>query len=245
MLLYVVWTIAWEFVGRWNERKSYLHLWRYIGWLLGIEDKYLNHVRCYEAAQKIYESIFYHHCLPTTTSKHLVHHTLMAVYLFRQESFSHQFNITLARRILIPILSKALDLHQPIVVDRLHTFAIYVFVTILKFLSWLCTKHFSFIPNLIINYNSKRLKHMIQSDLNNQTNNYALKPMHKPAIIKATLLKDWPCGYYDKNQKVTRMVTNDFGILRGTMTISLFNLKHFVFCCLLSFAVGGWIMFKS
>ena len=40
-----------------EDRQAYLHLWRYIGWLIGIKDEYLTHLSSYESTRIISESI--------------------------------------------------------------------------------------------------------------------------------------------------------------------------------------------
>ncbi|CAF1127669.1 unnamed protein product [Didymodactylos carnosus] len=204
-----------------EEKESYLHLWRYIGWLIGIEEKYLYYVSSYNLATIISESIFYHHYFPTELSKHMVHHSLMAVYLHGLIPVSYQFHIGLCQTLLGKELSQALNIHQPNV-DRLHLYSIALLLKILKLISWLGTIDFPFLSNLIINRNRQRLKKVIYSSLNNQLHSFALYNKNDPSIAKKVCLKDCCCGYYTKKRTGT-VKTHDIGLIRLTAP---FTIRH-------------------
>ena len=97
-----------------DDKEAYLHLWRYIGWLIGIEDEFLYYLSSYRLARIISESIFYHFYFPSTISKHMVHHSLMASYMYGLLPLSYKFQLGMTQMLLGNELSHALGVDQRI-----------------------------------------------------------------------------------------------------------------------------------
>ncbi|UJR06762.1 hypothetical protein I4U23_011049 [Adineta vaga] len=106
-----------------DEKEAYLHFWRYIGWLIGIDEQYLIYLSSYELAETISQPIFYHFYLPSQTLKHMIHHTLMSSYFHGELPLSFRFHLGISQILQGEQVSQALQIDQP-KSDHLHFYTI-------------------------------------------------------------------------------------------------------------------------
>lgn len=216
-----------------EDKQSYLHLWRYIGWLIGIKDEYLNYLTSYDSARIISESIFYHYYLPSQTSKHFVHHSMIALYTHTSIPLSLNFYIGLSQVLLGKQLSHALGIDQSII-DRLHVCTIYIWFKVCRMYVWLISLNIQIFNNWIIERNKLILINLIKKKkLNNKLKTFSLIKNYNHTERKS--LKDCPCGYYQKEHG-ERIKTNDIDVFRLRKPISWFFLLRILFfiLCFLS-----------
>jgi hypothetical protein len=188
-----------------DDKQSCLHLWRYIGWLIGIQDEFLNYLSSYNSTRIISESIFYHFYLPSQISKHLVHHSIMSLYTYTTMPMSFKFYLGVSQILLGEQLSQALDIDQPMM-DLIHRYTIYSVFRMFRFLSWLIKKRI--FNRWIIKNNRRKINKLIHNHLRN----FSLFKTYKSNsnTIETKSLKECPCGYYQKkNQGIIQ--TNDIG----------------------------------
>jgi hypothetical protein len=183
--------------------------------LIGIKDKLLHYLSSYSLTRTISESIFYHYYLPSHTSKHFVHHSLMAVYTHSTAPWSLKFFVGLSQRLLGEELSKALDIDQP-VMDRLHRWTITLFFQIFRLSSRLVALNYPGLNRWIIEATRKALKKVIQEKVDNKLRNFSLYKTSqsvKAPDVERQSLRDCPCSYYQKKQRGL-VRTNDIGVFR-------------------------------
>ena len=91
-----------------EDQDAYIHLWRYIGWLIGIEDM---HNPCIDLdhSKAALESIVMHLLEPDDDSRAVAHHLLLAP---GRGAFGQQFRHILCRRFLGDELADALSIHR-------------------------------------------------------------------------------------------------------------------------------------
>jgi len=217
-----------------EDKQSYLHLWRYIGWLIGIKDEFLDYMSSYNSTRIISESIFYHYYLPSQISKHFVHHSMMALYTYTSMPMSFKYYIGISQMLLGKQLSEALAIDQP-PMDFFHLYTITFVFQIFRFLSWLITFNFRVYNNWIIERNKISLNTFIQKKLNNQLRNFSLFKNYESDknSVEAKSLKDCPCGYYQKKHEGI-IKTNDIGIFRLRKPLSfsfVLQILFFIFFC--------------
>lgn len=91
-----------------DDKESYIHLWRYVGYLLGVSERY-NPCTSVETARASAESICMHIVEPDHDSRRLVHHLLKSSivggehgFVYRAEIFRFMVGDTLADLLQIP-----------------------------------------------------------------------------------------------------------------------------------------------
>ena len=92
-----------------REKEAYLHLWRYIGYLIGVQED-VNPCTSIERAQGALESVVLHLLHPNERSKTLANHVLRAVSYRPPTDFSPQLHAQIARGLLGEELSDALQI---------------------------------------------------------------------------------------------------------------------------------------
>jgi hypothetical protein len=221
-----------------EDKQSYLHLWRYIGWLIGIKDEFLYYMSSYNSTQILSESIFYHHYLPSQISKHFVHHSMIAWYTHTSMPMSLKFYIGISQILLGKQISRALAIDQP-TMDLLHRYTITFWLQTIRLFSWLIALNFQNFNNWIIKHNKIVLNNLIRKKLNNQLRNFSLFKNYESdnTTVATKSLKDCPCGYYQKKHRGI-IKTNDIGIFRLRKPISftfILQIIFFIFCFFLLF----------
>jgi hypothetical protein len=204
-----------------DDKQAYLHLWRYIGWVIGVEDDLLEYLSSYRLARIISESIFYHFYYPSTISKHLVHHSLMATYRHGHLPFSFQLFVGMSQLLLGKSFSEALEIDRP-VIDRLHRWTIALLVRSFRWMYWLTSLKWTVLLNRwLIDRRRQQLAFLVAVSLNHQPCNFAQFKRDRSSNKDghAVSLKDCSCGYYQKKQ-TGQVFTSDFGLLRGRRCLS-------------------------
>ena len=92
-----------------REKEAYLHLWRYIGYLIGVKEE-INPCTSIERAQGAVESVVLHLLHPNERSKILANNVIRAVSYRAPTDFSPQLHAQLARGLLGVELSNALEI---------------------------------------------------------------------------------------------------------------------------------------
>jgi hypothetical protein len=197
-----------------EDKEAYLHLWRYIGWLIGIEDEFLHYLTSYRSARTISESIFYHFYRPSSTSKHMVHHALMALYSQGLVPVSFKFYVGIAQTLLGKEIAHALDIDQPNIDAWLSTVISFIF-GYLRFINWLSRWNFVRVNEWIMERNRRVLCYLIYTGLNDQLCNFALFRSYQTSIkgTESVTLKDCRCGYYQKKSNGV-FKTKDTGLFQ-------------------------------
>jgi hypothetical protein len=216
-----------------EDKQSYLHLWRYIGWLIGINDELLDYMSSYKSCRTISESIFYHYYLPSQISKHLAHHSMLACYMYIPMPVSLKFCVGLSQILLGKQISEALAIDQPRM-DLLHLCIINLWLQTFRLFSWIIGLNFRVLNEYMIQRNKIVLNKLIQKKLNNQLRNFSLFKKYESDnnIVGRKSLKNCPCGYYQKKHEGI-IKTNDIGIFRLTKPISfsfILRIIFFIFC---------------
>ena len=221
-----------------DDKHAYLHLWRYIGWVIGIDDDHLIYLSSYRLARVISESIFYHFYLPSPTSRHLVHHSLIAVYTHTIAPMSLHFYLGVTQFLMGDGFSRALDIDQPHV-DALHVYAIRLLFQLFRFTRWLANLDNATVSRWIIKRSRQRLIYVVSTVLNNQLCNFARFRSYEASSRTSQLgpLRDCPCGYYQKKQH-GMIKTHDIGLFRVRHPVPflrhsllLFALAIVIRCC--------------
>ena len=181
-----------------EDKHACLHFWRYIGWVIGIEDEILTYLSSYRSARVISESIFYHFYHPSSISKHLVHHSIMSTYSFTPLPVSFKFYLGLSQALLGEQFAKALDIDQP-KMDVMHRVFINFVFRMFRFHSWLLNLNIPSLTKWILKRNKQRSKELISKHLRN----FALFKSYKSTAMVAErkARKDCTCGYYQKNNQ--------------------------------------------
>ncbi|UJR24172.1 hypothetical protein I4U23_027138 [Adineta vaga] len=197
-----------------DDKEAYLHFWRYIGWLIGIDDQYLVYLSSYHLAEIISQSIFYHFYSPTYISKHMVHHILMTSYLHGKLPLSYKLNIGISQILLGDKISHALGIDQ-VKMDYLHFYTIQFIFQIFRFIHWLGTFHCDQFEQWIIQRSKQRLIYLVYDGLNYQLTNFSLFKNEKSITskVKNLSLKNCSCQFYRKKNH-SMIQTYDIGIFR-------------------------------
>lgn len=197
-----------------EDKEAYLHLWRYIGWLIGVEDEFLHYLSSYRSARTISESIFYHFYLPSQTSKHMVHHALMAVYNHGVLPFSFKFHLGIAQKLLGKEIAQALDIDQPNI-DAWHSSLIHFLFGYFRFINWLGRWNFPSVNEWIMERSRRLLCFLVYTGLNDQLCNFALFKSYQTSIkvTEFVPLKDCCCSYYQKKSNGL-FKTKDIGLFQ-------------------------------
>jgi hypothetical protein len=208
-----------------EDKQSCLHLWRYIGWLIGIQDEFLNYLSSYHSTQIISESIFYHFYLPSSISKHLVHHSIMSWYTYTTIPMSFKFYLGLSQILLGEQLSQALGIDQP-EMDLIHRYTIDFVFQMFRILSRLIKLNNRSFNTWISKRNKQKLNKLIHSRLRN----FSLFKTYKSNsnTIETKSVKECPCRYYQKkNDGIIQ--TNDIGPFRISSNFFL-QILCVIFC---------------
>ena len=197
-----------------EDKHAYLHLWRYIGWVIGIKDEFLTYLSSYRSARVISESIFYHFYHPSTISKHLAHHALISVYNHSPISIPYRIHFGLSQVLIGEEISQALGIDQP-KTDLIHRGIIQLVFRLFRCHHWVLNWNISFLNEWIMKNNKQKFAELIKEHLRN----FALFKPYKTdssTAVERTSVKGCPCGYYQKKHQ--RMIeTNDL----GSLTISV------------------------
>ena len=95
-----------------QEREAYMHTWRYLGWLLGVEPATLDgFMSCCATARTAMEALVFHLVWPGTSSQALAQHVLLSVTHCSAMRWSFDFHVALARTFLGEEWANAL--HMP------------------------------------------------------------------------------------------------------------------------------------
>ena len=199
-----------------DDKRAYLHLWRYIGWLIGIEDEHLTYLHSYRSARTISESIFYHFYFPSSISKHMAHHSLMASYVYSRLPLSFRFQLGLSQLLLGNAFSRALDLDTPSI-DRFNALTIRFFLSTLRFSAWLSRCNSPRLNEWIIERQRQRLCFLIYTGLNNELCQFSL---FKTSRRTDKSLGECSCRYFQKKRNGF-VQTNDIGPIRMTKPFPL------------------------
>lgn len=228
-----------------EDKHAYLHLWRYIGWLIGIDDEHLTYFRSYQSTRIISESIFYHFYSPSSISKHMAHHSLMASYCHGPMPLSLQFHFGLSQILLGKQISHALDIDLPSI-NQFNTFAVHFFLWTLRFGGWLAGWNSPRLNRWIIKRQRQRLCFLVFTFLNNELCNFSLFKSYRSDSSKSTtktnenLSKQCSCRYDEKKQNKT-IVTKDIGPIRIQNSFSLtFFLQQSVYILIFVLLVRFW-----
>ena len=192
-----------------KDRQGYLHLWRYIGWLIGIRDEYLGPFSTYDSTRTISESIFYHFYAPSSMTKHLVHHSLMGFYLHTILPFSFQSFNGFSQKLIGKEMSAALGIDRP-ELDLVHRGFIEFIFRAFRIYGWIVGLNLPMIHRRLIVYRRRRLKYDVRKALKNRLRNFAL--FRNETSVHQTNV-NCPCGYIEKqDQGIVK--TNDLFIFR-------------------------------
>ena len=185
-----------------DEKEAYLHLWRYIGWLIGIEEEFLHYLSSYRLARIMSESIFYHFYLPSPISKHMVHHALMALYSQHLLPVSFNFHLGIAQRLLGDEIALALDLDEP-TLDTGQSYLVGFFFGYFRFVNWLGRRKIPRVNEWIMTRSRRILRYLVHRGLNGQLCNFALFKSYRKSskATESVPLKDCRCGYYQKKSE--------------------------------------------
>lgn len=197
-----------------HDKKSYLHIWRYIGWLSGIEEDYLEYLSSYDQAKILSESIAYHFYSPTNISRHLVHHSLMATYQHGLIPFSYKFIVGMSQVLIGDKFSQILGIDEP-KIDRLHCVSIRLMFSMFRLIYRLGRLNIKRVNQWIIKRNKQRLCFMILSNLDNELVNFSIYRKDRRILSsnEKFSLKNCSCQYYRKKSG-EKIETFDFGTIR-------------------------------
>jgi hypothetical protein len=96
------------------EREAYIHTWRYVGFLMGVDPALLQaHMCSYDASRVQCEAIALHIILPDESSAALAHHVIEAVTQCFPVPWSLSFQTAIARHLLSSAWTDSLRLPQP------------------------------------------------------------------------------------------------------------------------------------
>jgi hypothetical protein len=208
-----------------EDKQAFLHVWRYIGWLIGIKDEFLDYLSSYHSTRTISESIFYHFYLPSHTSKHLVHHSIVSFYTHGVPRMSLKFYLGLSQVLLGEQLSQALGINEPSM-DLIHRCTINFVFRIFRLVNRLIKMNNRTFNKWILEKNKRRSCKLIDNHLRN----FSLFKTYKTDsnTMEKKLLKQCPCGYYQKKNH-GKIETNDIGPFQIS-SIFLLKILFVIFC---------------
>ena len=209
-----------------EDKHAYLHLWRYIGWLIGIKYEYLTYLSSYRSARVISESIFYHYYFPSAISKHFAHHALMSAFMHRPLPITFKLQLGLSQVLLGEQIAQALDLDQP-KMNSIELGIIYFVFRLLRCYHWLLDQNIPWYNEWMIELNRRKLPGLIEGYLRNFSLYKAYKT-NSSTTVERKPLKECPCGYYQKKQHEI-IKTNNVGPFTISMSVLLRTL-FLIFC---------------
>jgi hypothetical protein len=116
-----------------SEQLAYLHLWKYIGFLIGIHERNLYIMDSPEAARGALESLVLHLLHPDRSSCEIAQNILNSVAGRPPLCWSKSFHTALARELLGEELADGLKLDKTNILTKGFLF---LFLTLLRFLTW-------------------------------------------------------------------------------------------------------------
>ncbi|CAF4340349.1 unnamed protein product [Didymodactylos carnosus] len=116
-----------------EEEQGYLHVWRYMGWLLGIDDHF-NSCETYDKARTLTESILHHIGRPDETSCLLAHQVIKAIAIYLPIPARFEFHSQMVRKLAGDVWADALKLPPG---NRLFSFIIEIKLPVFRLVSWL------------------------------------------------------------------------------------------------------------